>query len=64
MSGDLGDLHLRSFFYPEDFFETENMSTISGIKPLAALTIDKIIRDDWRRWKRQWTNCCVIHSVT
>ena len=37
--------------------------TMSGIKPPAALAIDKTIREDWRRWKREWTDYCVIQSV-
>ena len=36
---------------------------MSGMKPPAALAIDKTIREDWRRWKREWTDYCVIQSV-
>ena len=63
MSGDFGSLYLNSLFSePEDMPSTA--PTMSGIKPPAALILDKTIRDDWRRWKRQWTDYCIIQSVT
>lgn len=61
-----GDLYLTCLFYPEDSPAPDEMPapTMSGIKPPAALPIDKTIRDEWRRWKRQWADYCVIQSVT
>ena len=38
-------------------------SSIPGIKPPAPLVVDKTIREEWRRWKRQWDDYCIIQSV-
>ena len=67
MSGDLGHLYLNLLFRSDDYPEPEDMPAtapmMSGIKPPAALTIDKTVREEWRRWKRQWADYCVIQSV-
>ena len=36
---------------------------MSGIKPPAVLTMDKPIGEEWRRWKRNWSDYCIIHAV-
>ena len=40
-------------------------SGISGIKPPAPLAVEhKIVRDTWRRWKTQWEDYCIVHSIS
>ena len=59
MSGDLDSLYLN-FLFSEPEYMPSTEQIMSGIKPL----VDKTIQDDWRRWKRQWTDYCVIQSAT
>ena len=36
---------------------------VSGIKPPPHLAMDSKIREEWRRWRRQWDDYCIVQGV-